>query len=59
MSVTVIVDASVKPESLGDLKTALAGALPDTRAYDGCEDAYVQEHLDNGNRSRPDRALGV
>ena len=49
MSVTVLFEVSAKPEGLGDLKAALTAIVPDTRAYDGCEDFRVVEDLDDAN----------
>jgi quinol monooxygenase YgiN len=37
MSVLVLVEAQVKPESIPDLKSYMAEILPDTRAYNGCQ----------------------
>ena len=36
MAVTVILELPVKPENRDDMVNAMKGALPDTRAYDGC-----------------------
>ncbi len=49
VSVTVMMDLSVKPERLDELKTALSGLLPDTRAYDGCEGIRINQDLDDPN----------
>ena len=36
MAVTVILELSVKPENRNDVVEAIKGALPVTRAFDGC-----------------------
>lgn len=37
MSVLEVFDSHVKPEKIADVKALLAEALPDTRAFDGCQ----------------------
>ncbi len=37
MSTMVLIELSVKPESVDDMKTLMKELLPDTRAYDGCQ----------------------
>ena len=37
MSVYVLLEAQVKPESANDFREAIAGIIHETRAYDGCE----------------------
>jgi quinol monooxygenase YgiN len=37
MSVTVLLEAAVKPEEVSNMKSYLAKILPGTRAYDGCK----------------------
>jgi len=50
MSVTVILDLAVKPESVGEVKNTLKEILPDTRAYDGCHGvSVVDNQYDPGN----------
>jgi quinol monooxygenase YgiN len=47
MSIVVLLDLAVKPECVEELKTAIGGLLPDTRAYDGCGGVYVEQDLDD------------
>ncbi len=56
MSVLVIVEIQAKPENVSDVKALLAGLLPGTRAYDGCQriDAYSNTE-DSGNMVFVDR----
>lgn len=37
MSVLALYETHLKPEKVTDMKTLLAGALSDTRAFDGCQ----------------------
>ncbi len=46
MSIIVTVDFPTQPGKTEDLKVALKGALPDTRAYDGCEKVIATTDLD-------------
>lgn len=48
MSVVVLLELQVKPESVGDMKAYLKEILPDTRAYDGCEGLDVYGNMDDG-----------
>lgn len=50
MSVLVILELQVKPEDVSNMKSVLAEAFVDTRAYDGCQgiDAYSNTE-DPGN----------
>ncbi len=50
MTVEVLLEASVKPEDVSDMKSYLAEIFPDTRAFDGCRgiDAYFNT-ADTGN----------
>ena len=50
MSVMVLLEAPVKSENISNMKSYLAGLLPDTRAYDGCQgiDVYFNT-ADAGN----------
>ncbi len=47
MSVIVIVDMQVKPEAVGEMKSALKKNLPDTRAYDGCLSIDIYGNIDD------------
>ena len=49
MSVHVMLELNVKPESADDLNTLMKEILPDTRAYDGCEGITVQSNVDDSN----------
>ena len=49
MSVHVMLEINVKPESADDLNTLMKEILPDTRAYDGCEGITVQSNVDDSN----------
>lgn len=50
MSLLVMIEVQVKPENVPDIKSFLAKALPDTRAYNGCQrvDVYSDPE-DSGN----------
>jgi quinol monooxygenase YgiN len=54
MSVYVVIDMQVKPEALEQVKAGLKAALPDTRAYDGCQgvDCYA-------NTEDPNNLIGI
>lgn len=45
MTVLVTVDLSIKPDRVAEILELLTGALPDTRAYAGCEvvDTFVDQ----------------
>lgn len=45
MSIIVLLEAKVKPESVNEMKLALKGLFPETRTYNGCRgiDAYFNE----------------
>jgi len=47
MSITVMLEIQSKPESIDELKTTLKAILPDTRAYDGCENVQVTTNQDD------------
>ncbi len=50
MSVLVILEIQAKPENVSDMKSLLAEALPDTRAYDGCQGIDIYSNTeDSGN----------
>jgi quinol monooxygenase YgiN len=50
MSVLVVGDIQVKPEDVSNMKSLLAEALVDTRAYDGCQGIDVYSNTeDSGN----------
>jgi quinol monooxygenase YgiN len=49
MAVTVILELPVKPENRDEMVNALKGALPDTRAYDGCIKITAFNDQDNTN----------
>jgi quinol monooxygenase YgiN len=41
MSVTVLLEAPVKPEEVSNMKSYLAEILPDSRKYEGCKGMEV------------------
>ncbi len=43
MSVRIIAELPVKPESVSDMKSLMKEILPDTRAFEGCNkiDVYI------------------
>jgi quinol monooxygenase YgiN len=41
MSVTVLLEATVKPEEVSNMKSYLAEILPDSRKYEGCKGMEV------------------
>jgi quinol monooxygenase YgiN len=47
MSIIVTVEFPTHPDKTEELKTALKGALPDTRAYDGCIKVVGTVNLDD------------
>jgi quinol monooxygenase YgiN len=47
MSVTVILELQVKPESVEPMKALLKQILPDTRAFDGCDFVDIYGNLDD------------
>ena len=49
MSVTVLLEANVKPESMEDMKKFMADNLGDTRAFDGCHGISVHTSVDDPN----------
>jgi quinol monooxygenase YgiN len=46
MGVMVTLDLFIKPERLDEFLGIMAGSLPDTRAYDGCEGLETFVDLD-------------
>lgn len=49
MSARIILDLHCKPEVAEEFKKGLAGILPDTRAYDGCQNVLVTVDNDDAN----------
>ena len=50
MAVNVIVEFQAKPEAASQFKDVLIEALPDTRAYDGCQGLEEYHNVDeDGN----------
>ena len=49
MSLFVVIDTQVKPEALEQVKAALKAALPDTRAFDGCQGVDCYENTEDPN----------
>ena len=49
MSVVVLSEVNVKPESANDLNQFMKENLPDTRAYDGCLGIKVHSGQDDPN----------
>lgn len=49
MSVTVLLEAPVKPEEVSNMKSYLAEVLPSTRSYEGCQamDVYFNSEDEN------------
>ena len=47
MSVTILVEFRVKPEKVDTLKKRFKEILPDTRAYDGCQELKVYNSQDD------------
>ena len=68
MSVTVLLEATVKPEEISNMKSYLAKVLPESRTYDGCQgfdlyfntekkgDMVLVEHWDS--RAHHEKYLG-
>lgn len=46
MACTVVLEIQVKPDMIGAAKAAFKDLLPDTRAYDGCNNLHVVENQD-------------
>lgn len=46
MSTMVLIELSVKPESVDDMKTLMRELLPDTRAYDGCQSVDFYDNIE-------------
>ncbi len=49
MSVLVLVDGKIKPQSFNDLKNWMRNNLQDTRAFDGCNGITIQRNQDDPN----------
>lgn len=49
MSVTVLLEAHVKPEAVEQVKAALKAVLPETRTYKGCQGIDAHFNMDDGN----------
>ncbi len=49
MSVNVVLDLQVKPENRDELINTLEAILPDTRAYQGCQNIKVTSNQDEPN----------
>ncbi len=49
MSVVVVLEVNVKPESANDMNKAMKENFPDTRAFDGCEGIRVHSGQDDPN----------
>jgi quinol monooxygenase YgiN len=47
MSVLILVELRVKPESIDTMRAWLKDGLPDTRAAEGCEGVAVHANLDD------------
>jgi quinol monooxygenase YgiN len=47
MSTIVLLEMQVKPEAVDEMKAFLKKALPDTRAYDGCQGLDLYGNLDD------------
>lgn len=50
MSITVILDMTIKSELFEEFMARFAENLPDSRAFDGCEYVDVTTSLDNPHR---------
>jgi hypothetical protein len=44
MSVLVLVDVKIKPQSFDDLKNWMRNNLQDTRAFDGCNGITIRRN---------------
>lgn len=49
MAVLVLVEGTVRPEAMNDMMALMREILPDTRAYDGCQEVKVHTNLDTPN----------
>lgn len=49
MSIRVILTVHLKPENVGEIKSGLRDLLPDTRAFEGCEEISVIQSQDDPN----------
>lgn len=49
MSVLILVDVKIKPQSFDDLKNWMRNNLHDTRAFDGCNGITIQRNQDDPN----------
>ena len=47
MSVMVLLEAPVKGDQISNIKSSLAGLLPETRAYEGCQGMDVYFNVDD------------
>jgi quinol monooxygenase YgiN len=47
MSVMVLLEVQVKPEAVDEIKAAMKQALPDTRAFDGCQRVTMYSNQDD------------
>ncbi len=47
MSVRIIAELPVKPESVSDMKSLMKEILPDTRAFEGCNKIDVYSNSEN------------
>ena len=49
MSVLVLVDVKIKPQSFDDLRNWMKNNLHDTRAFDGCNGITIRRNQDDPN----------
>jgi quinol monooxygenase YgiN len=49
MSVTVLLEAPVKPENVSNMKSYMAELLPDSRKYEGCRGMDVYFNTEDKN----------
>lgn len=49
MSVTVLLEAPVKSDEVANMKSYLAGILPESRAYEGCQSMEVYFNTEDGS----------
>jgi quinol monooxygenase YgiN len=47
MSVLVLLELAVKPDRLDDMRSDMTAALPDTRAFAGCEEVRAHQNQDD------------
>ncbi len=47
MSIHVLLEVNVKPESADDMNALMKENLPDTRAFDGCEGITIQSNAED------------